>query len=99
MRRRLLASGLVLAAAVVAAFPAAAARHPSLPTIGGCQVFPATNAWNRDVSHDPVDPRSARWLAGLDGNLHPDFGSDFGIPYVVVPKTQRKVPITFTAYG
>ena len=99
MRRRLPALGALLAAATIAVFPAAAAHHPSLPTIGGCQVFPADNAWNRDVSHDRVDPRSARWLAGLSGNVHPDFGSDFGIPFTVVPKTQRNVPITFTAYG
>ena len=26
--------------------------------IGGCPVFPADNAWNRDVSGDPVDPHS-----------------------------------------
>jgi hypothetical protein len=34
-------------------------------------------------------------------DLHPDFGSnpDYGIPYVIVPAGQPKVPITFTAYG
>lgn len=38
---------------------------------------------------------------GTGVNLHPDFGSDpsYGIPYVVVPAGQPKVPITFTAYG
>jgi len=33
--------------------------------------------------------------------VHPDFGSNptYGIPYIVVPKTQHRVPINFTAYG
>ncbi len=73
------------------------------PTIGGCSVFPADNAWNKDVSRSAVDPRSDKLIAGLGGNLHPDFGSgkygDYGIPYTVVPADQPKVPITFTAYG
>jgi hypothetical protein len=38
---------------------------------------------------------------GASAHLHPDFGSDpsYGIPYVVVPASQPKVPITFTDYG
>jgi hypothetical protein len=34
-------------------------------------------------------------------HLHPDFGSNpsYGIPYEVVPKDQKRVPIRFTAYG
>ena len=71
--------------------------------IGGCPVFPADNAWNRDVSHDPVDPSSAAYIAALPGNLHPDFGSgrygDYGIPFTVVPRDQPLAPIRFTAYG
>ena len=71
--------------------------------IGGCPVFPADNAWNRDVSQDPVDPDSGRYIAALPGNLHPDFGSgrygDYGIPFTVVPASQALVPIHFTAYG
>jgi hypothetical protein len=73
------------------------------PRIGGCPVFPAGNAWNRDVSHDPVDPRSDAYLARLPGNLHPDFGSgrngDYGIPFAVVARDQPLAPIHFTAYG
>src|SRR4051812_41634519 len=26
------------------------------PVVGGCQIFPADNPWNRDISQDPVDP-------------------------------------------
>jgi hypothetical protein len=69
------------------------------PSLGSCRVFPADNPWNRDVSSDPVDPNSSAIIAqiqtGTSKNLHPDFGSDFGIPYVVVPGTQPKVDMTF----
>ncbi|MDQ1356788.1 MAG: hypothetical protein QOG44_1161 [Acidimicrobiaceae bacterium] len=73
------------------------------PTIAGCALFPADNPWRRDISRDPVDPRSSAWVAsvGLGTHLHPDFGANptYGIPYVVVAAGQPKVPITFTAYG
>lgn len=75
------------------------------PTVGGCEVFPADNPWNRDISRDPVDPLSDRYIANIqshgDPNLHPDFGAnpDYGIPYVVVPAAQPRVPIRFTEYG
>jgi hypothetical protein len=69
------------------------------PTIGGCPVFPADNAWNTDISTAPVDSNSDNYIAsvGATTGLHPDFGSNplYGIPYVVVPGTQPMVPITF----
>jgi hypothetical protein len=72
-------------------------------TIAGCALFPSDNAWRRDISRDPVDPHSAAWVASIGsvGHLHPDFGSNpsYGIPYSVVPASQPKVPIRFTAYG
>lgn len=72
-------------------------------SLGGRRPFPADNAWNRDVSGDPVDPASSTLLAscgGLDRGLHPDFGTVWngapnGIPYVVVSGGQGKVPVTF----
>ena len=74
--------------------------------IGGCQVFPADNPWNMDISSAPVHPNSSQYMsrmAALGGNqkLHADFGSNptYGIPFVVVPANQPMVPITFTAYG
>ncbi len=68
-------------------------------TIGGCQVFPSNNPWNESVANAPVDPNSAAYIASIDSTkqfLHPDFGSNptYGIPYVVVPKSQPFVPIT-----
>src|SRR3954468_3085859 len=47
----------------------------SAPTLGGCPMFPASNEWNRDVSGDPVDARSADYLAFMGSSslmLHPD---------------------------
>jgi hypothetical protein len=98
------AAALFLLAAL-AAVAAAGARGPGGPVIGGCPVFPASNAWNRDVSHDPVDPRSDDYIRSIDSRgrhfLHADFGGGghYGIPYGVVPRTQPRVPIRFTDYG
>ncbi len=78
---------------------------PPGPTLGGCPMFPADNAWNQDVSGSPLHPLSQQIIAQIlaDGgdNLHPDFGEnpDYGIPFVVVPASQPLVPITYTAYG
>jgi hypothetical protein len=72
--------------------------------LGGCQVFPSNNPWNENVSNLPVSPMSAEYIASIDSTkqfLHPDFGSNptYGIPYTVVPASQKFVPITFNAYG
>ncbi|MCK9361161.1 hypothetical protein M0Q28_02930 [Patescibacteria group bacterium] len=74
-----------------------------IANISGCQVFPADNAWSRDISQLPVHPKSADYIntIGTARTLHPDFGEnqDYGIPFNVVPVTQPKGEITFTAYG
>jgi hypothetical protein len=98
MRR--VAIPLALASALLA--PAAAEAAP--PVIGGCQVFPTSNAWNRDVSRAPVHPRSADYIRSFNADarfLHADFGGggQYGIPYRVVPRAQPRVPIRFTDYG
>jgi hypothetical protein len=65
----------------------------------GCPVFPPDNPWNRDVSGDPVDPRSDAYIASIGAStfLHPDFGRDptYGIPWTSVPGSQPRVPMTF----
>jgi hypothetical protein len=70
-----------------------------VPRIAGCNVFPADNPWNRDVSGDPVDPRSAAYIRSIGDSrfLHPDFGSDpsYGIPWTTVPGSQPRVPMSF----
>jgi hypothetical protein len=72
--------------------------------LGGCQVFPTSNPWNENVANAPVNPMSATYIAAIDSTkqfLHPDFGSNpsYGIPYTVVPASQKFVPITITPYA
>ena len=70
-------------------------------SLKGWRPFPDDNPWNRDVSADAVDANSAALIAACGlRNLHPDFGTVWdgapnGIPYVVVPGGQARVPITF----
>lgn len=69
------------------------------PIIAGCGVFPPDNAWNTDISGFPVHPNSANFLTSIGtGNLHPDFGSIYGIPFTTVPGSQPRVPINFTDF-
>ena len=86
--------------------PDPAPEAPASPTAGtpspvlmGCPVFPADNAWNRDVSGEPVDPLSETYITSIGAGrfLHPDFGSnpEYGIPWTSVPSTQPLVPMTF----
>lgn len=78
------------------AAPALGARLPSAPK---CPVFPATNAWNRDISELPVAADSAALMnsIGLNASLHPDFSNQgrYGIPFNVVKKAQKKVNVRF----
>lgn len=73
--------------------------------LNGSVPFPASNAWNTDISNTttyPVDPNSANLLASTNASstgLHADFGDGYGIPYIVVAGTQAKVAINFTDYG
>lgn len=83
------------------------AQYPGIPTgpngdLGGVRLLPDDNEWNRDVSQDPIDPRSNAIIAsiGADKGLHEDFGltwkgAPVGIPYYVVGRDQAKVPVTF----
>ena len=95
--------GAVLALAGLGAAADAATQYPFGRGAGGCMVFPASSPWHEDISKLPVSPLSSAYVAsiGADGFLHPDFGSNltYGIPYAVVPRSQPKVAIHFTAYG
>ena len=79
--------------------------RPPAPTLGGCDVFPADNAWNTRIDgaarHPASDAIVSRIQSGGGRRLHPDFGENplYGIPYVVVPPGQPRVPITYVAYG
>ncbi len=72
--------------------------------IGGCAVFTADDAWNRDISGEPAD---AAWTARIqrlvgDIDIHPDYGNSgdehYGIPINVVPAAQPKVAVVFDDY-
>lgn len=99
----LLILGAVIAASVPHLREARADSRIRFASIGGCQMFPANNIWNYDISHLPVSQNSANYIASisLKGPLHPDFGAGFynggpiGFPYVVVPGSQPYVPVSF----
>ena len=60
-----------------------------LPSLAGCPIFPAENAWNRDVSADPADPHSTDYLAFMGASslyLQPDFGGPYGQPFVIAER-------------
>lgn len=93
----LLALALSLAGAPASAQPG---RIPSASLPGTtCQVFPADNVWNTDVSTLPVDAHNAAWLASMKAgstNLHPDFGrKPYGMPLAVEPDSYPKVSVKF----
>jgi len=71
-------------------------------SLAGRRPFPASDPWNTRVDRAPVDPRSATLIGSIGSGkrLHPDFGANwdggpFGIPYVVVPGGQDRVPVSF----
>jgi hypothetical protein len=90
-------------AALIALVLALAGASASSPTLGGCAVFPADNAWNQRVDTLPVAADSDAIIGsiGLDTGLHADFGSGtwqgkpIGIPYTLVPGAQKKVQVKF----
>jgi hypothetical protein len=71
--------------------------------LAGCPVFPADNQWNLRVDRLPVLPSSDAIVRsiGAGEHMHADFGSGryqrapIGIPYVTVPRRQRRVPVSF----
>jgi len=97
----LAAAALVAGTAATALVGGAGAR----PVPGGpeCPVFPADNHWNLRVDGLPVMPGSARMVnaVGAGDTMHADFGSGryegarIGIPFVVVPGSQRRRKVRF----
>jgi len=72
-------------------------------SLAGCAVFPADNPWNMRVDRLPVAANSEAIIATIGSSigLHPDFGSGkwaggpIGIPYNLVPATEKKVKVVF----
>ena len=93
--------GLLLISICLVAVPALALARP-LPGAPACPLFPPENPWNQRVDRLPVAKNSARLIAsiGLGSPVHPDFGTTYngapnGIPFIVVSKHTRRVPVTF----
>jgi len=103
----LLAAGCAAGTAPVDSDPGIPSGESSTgvsPRIGGCDIFPADNPWNRDISAEPVDPASDALIAAMspEAVLHLDLGTTeeyYGIPYTVVPASQPLVPITYGTGG
>src|ERR1700694_2058607 len=80
---------------LAADMPVAAAAPPTT----NCQVFPADNIWNTDISTLPVHGRSDQWLASMASSttkLHPGFGGPpYGFPHNIVDNTHATVSVTF----
>ena len=100
MRRALLvaAAGLLLGILLVSA-----TQGSRLPGAHGCPVFPKNNQWNLRVDRLPVHPNSDAIVRsiGVDETMHADFGSGLyqggpiGIPFTIVGKGRRRVPVSF----
>jgi hypothetical protein len=81
--------------------------YQSGPSLAGCPMFPANNIWNARVDTLPLDPNSDSYTntIGAGTALHADFGSGLwnggpiGIPFIIVPGDQPKVPVTFNYAG
>jgi hypothetical protein len=73
-------------------------------SLNGVRPFPASSAWNQDISTAAVDSNSAAIIdyIGPTVGLHPDFGaglydgSTMGIPYVIVDSTQPVSTVAVT---
>ena len=67
----------------------------------GCPLFTPDDAWNVDISGAAVDATQTSVVAAAVGTIkiHPDFGPGFGIPFNVVPSSQKAVPVTFDTYA
>lgn len=108
MRRLLLIASLSVAVCA-ASLPAASAPPPTerrapVHTVGGCEVFPADNPWNRRVDDRPVWRHSAAIVARQAAGhaLHLDLGTTeafYGIPVNVVDADQPLLPLQFGTDG
>jgi hypothetical protein len=95
---------MLLLLVLVALVPAALAEGGPVPGPPRCPMTPADSFWHADVSALPVHPQSASWISSIGGTagLKADFGAGtwnggpIGIPYVTVPGTQARVPVSFT---
>lgn len=94
---------ITLSAAVLAVVAASGALARPLPDAPGCDIFPASNAWNRTVAGVPASRNSKKIISAIGRNEHlfTDFGSGeydggpIGIPFTTVGGSQARVPVDF----
>ncbi len=97
--------GLVALAGAACEVPPVGPPPVAGPQLAGCPMLPTSNAWNQKVTGLAVRSDSPTLIANISSSgkttLHPDFGGNgaYGLPYLVVPAGQAKVPINYTAYG
>ena len=85
--------------------PGATGGSAQVGTIGGCQIFPADNPWNQDISSLPLNSKGSTYLANMNSTkaLHPDWGDYaaqgdyYGIPFSSGTGAAL-IPVTFTDY-
>ncbi|HEX7380430.1 MAG TPA: hypothetical protein VF278_25170, partial [Pirellulales bacterium] len=100
---------LVLALALfggAASVISAAGPKPDLgenAPLNGWRPMSDQSEWNRRIDDDPVDPNSAKLVAAIQNTagrfagqawLHPDFGPNGAIPYLIV-ENAKTVPVAF----
>lgn len=85
--------------AISAVAPATAEPMKPGPTLGGCPVFPADNAWNTPIEKLSPDTHSKDYVAaiGAEKPVHPSFGSDLenGIPITLSGAHVKPVKVEF----
>ncbi len=63
--------------------------------LGACTYFPADNVWRQRIDGLPVNAQSAVWNSIYHNTmLHPDFGTQYGIPFTLVEAGQALTTIT-----
>jgi hypothetical protein len=72
-----------------------------VPTIGPCNIFPADNPWNLDISGYSLNAQSATYLANMSPGtaFHPDWGTvtdQYGMPFSTGTGATPQ-PLTWTA--
>ena len=86
----------MVVALVLGVLPATAAPIPGT----ACDVFPADNIWNMDVSGLPVNAKNADWKRSMHAGstlLHPDFGdAPYGLPFAVTDSSTPTTSVHFT---
>jgi hypothetical protein len=64
--------------------------------LAALQVFPASNAWNEDISSLTVLPNSKNIIAAIGADKR--IAYNFDMCFVLVPPDQEKVPVKITMY-